>query len=291
VNQGWRNMFWSELIPALSFFSLLFFVPHSPRWLVMQNRHKEAKAVLIKITSSESMAEYELNSIRASIEGDKLSEKSSPFSKVFIPILIVGTILSVLQQVTGINAILYYGAEIFQNTLGYKEPLKQQILLGAVNLVFTFVAVFLVDKWGRKPLLIVGTLGMFLGIGTLGITIYLNQLGFISLIGMLAFVASFALSMGPVVWVLLSEIFPNKVRSAALSIAVAAQWLFNAIVGQTFPMIDGSELNKNTFNGALPYFIFAGFCVVTVIFVWKFIPETKGKSLEEMDSFWDKQQA
>jgi SP family xylose:H+ symportor-like MFS transporter len=145
-----------------------------------------------------------------------------------------------------------------------------------------------VDKWGRKPLLIVGTVGMFVGIGTLGLSIYLNQLGLVFLIGMLTFIASFALSMGPVTWVLLSEIFPNKVRSTAMSIAVAAQWLFNAVVANTFPIVNGSETNMNVFNGALPYFIFAGLCVVTIFFVWRYIPETKGKTLEEMDDLWVK---
>jgi SP family xylose:H+ symportor-like MFS transporter len=200
--------------------------------------------------------------------------------------------LSILQQVTGINAILYYGAEIFSNALGYgpEDALKQQLLLGGVNLVFTFVAIYQVDKWGRKPLLIIGTIGMFLGIGTLGLSIYFNQLGLVSLLSMLLFIASFALSMGPVTWVILSEIFPNRIRSQALSIAVAAQWLFNAIVANSFPLINGSEVNKNVYNGALPYFIFASLCIVTVLFVIKFIPETKGKSLEDMEGIWGKKE-
>ncbi len=290
VNTGWRIMFWSELIPAVAFFALLFFVPHSPRWLMMKGRKEEAKKVLAKVTSSPEEAEREFNEIQNSIDSESMGLKVTAFSKSMLFVLFIGVTLSILQQVTGINAILYYGAEIFSNALGYgpEDALKQQILLGAVNLVFTFVAIYQVDKWGRKPLLIVGTIGMFIGIGTLGLSIYLNQLGIISLIGMLTFIASFALSMGPVTWVLLSEIFPNKVRSSAMSIAVAAQWLFNAIVANTFPMVNGSETNTNVFNGALPYFIFAALCIVTVFFVWKFIPETKGKTLEEMDNLWVK---
>jgi MFS transporter, SP family, xylose:H+ symportor len=290
VTQGWRIMFWSELIPAVAFFILCFFVPHSPRWLMMRGRKDEAKIVLAKITSSSEEANIEFNEIQNSIESESIGIKVTAFSKGMLFVLFIGVTLSILQQVTGINAILYYGAEIFSNALGYgpEDALKQQLLLGAVNLVFTFVAIYQVDKWGRKPLLIVGTIGMFIGIGTLGLSIYLNQLGIISLIGMLTFIASFALSMGPVTWVLLSEIFPNKVRSTAMSVAVAAQWLFNAIVTNTFPIIDGSETNANVFNGALPYFIFAALCVVTVFFVWRFIPETKGKTLEEMDNLWVK---
>ncbi|UII31676.1 sugar porter family MFS transporter [Fulvivirga ulvae] len=292
VKTGWRVMFWSELVPALAFFILLFFVPHSPRWLMMKGREEEAKKVLAKVTTSSSEAEREYREIKESLYRETQVEKVSVFSPSMRIVLIIGITLSILQQVTGINAILYYGAEIFSNALGYgpEDALKQQILLGGVNLLFTFVAIYQVDKWGRKPLLIMGTIGMFLGIGTLGVSIYLNQLGLISLIGMLTFIGSFALSMGPVTWVLLSEIFPNKVRSAAMSIAVAAQWLFNAIVANTFPVINGSGVNKEVFNGALPYFIFAALCVVTILFTWKMIPETKGKTLEEMDGLWLKEE-
>jgi MFS transporter, SP family, xylose:H+ symportor len=290
VERGWRIMFWSELVPAASFFILLFFVPNSPRWLIMKGRDEEAKIVLRKVTYSIEEADKEFGEIKNSVSKDYENKKVSAFSKGLLFVLIIGVILSILQQVTGINAILYYGAEIFSNALGYgpEDALKQQLLLGAVNLVFTFVAIYQVDRWGRKPLLLMGTFGMFIGIGTLGLSIYFNQLGVISLIGMLTFIASFALSMGPVTWVILSEIFPNKVRSQAMSIAVAAQWLFNAIVANLFPIINGSEVNTATYNGALPYFIFAFLSIVTIVFVWKFIPETKGKSLEEMEEMWDK---
>jgi len=290
VNKGWRVMFWSELIPAVSFFLLLFFVPNSPRWLIMKGRNEDAMNVLAKITSSAEEAKREFNEIKGSNDKDNQSIKVSVFSKTMGFVLFLGISLSILQQVTGINAILYYGAEIFSNTLGYgpEDALKQQLLLGAVNLIFTFIAIYQVDRWGRKPLLIVGTIGMLLGIGTLGASIYFDQLGLVSLISMLVFIASFALSMGPVTWVILSEIFPNKIRSQAMSIAVAAQWLFNAIVAYSFPVIAGSKVNTETYNGALPYFIFALFCVVTIIFVWRFIPETKGKTLEEMENLWEK---
>ncbi len=292
VNTGWRIMFWSELLPALAFFVLLFFVPHTPRWLVMKGRDAEAKKVLAKVTFSEEEANKEFREIKESLHIEENIEKISVFSKKVRLVLVIGIVLSILQQVTGINAILYYGAEIFSNALGYgpEDALKQQLLLGAVNLVFTFVAIYQVDRWGRRPLLIMGTLGMFIGISTLGISIYLNQLGLISLLGMLMFIASFALSMGPVTWVLLSEMFPNKVRSSAMSIAVAAQWLFNAIVANTFPLINGSEYNDRVFNGALPYFIFGTLCIVTVGFALKYIPETKGKTLEEMDEIWLKKE-
>lgn len=288
VEKGWRVMFWSELIPALSFFVLLFFVPNSPRWLMLKGRNEEAMKVLGKVTATAEEAKLEFDEIRASLDKDKGEKRVSVFAKGFGFVLFLGVVLSTLQQVTGINAILYYGAEIFSNALGYgpEDALKQQLLLGAVNLAFTFVAIYQVDKWGRKPLLIIGTLGMFLGIGTLGVSIYVGQLGWISLLGMLTFIGSFALSMGPVTWVILSEVFPNKIRSQAMSIAVAAQWLFNALVANSFPVINGSNVNNKMFNGALPYFIFAALCLITILFVWKFVPETKGKTLEEMEDLW-----
>jgi len=290
VHDGWRTMFWSELIPAMSFFVLLFFVPHSPRWLMLKSRNEEAKKVLISITQSTEEYEAEYKEIEASLADNNQHSKVKLFAAGMGLVLFIGVMLSIFQQITGINAILYYGAEIFSNVLGYgaEDALQQQLWLGGVNLAFTFVAIFTVDKWGRKPLLIVGTLGMFVGLTTLGISIYYQQLGVTSLIAMLVFIGSFALSMGPIVWVMLSEIFPNKIRSVAMSIAVGAQWLFNAIVANSFPLVNNSELNETTFHGSLPYFIFAFFCLFTIAFVLKYIPETKGKSLEELEGLWQK---
>jgi len=199
-------------------------------------------------------------------------------------------VLSVLQQFTGINAVLYYGADIFEKALGFgkEDVLAQQILLAFVNLIFTFVAMFTVDKFGRKPLLYIGSIGMVTGFLLLGISLQQESVGMVSLIGVLLFIASFALSMGPVVWVLLSEMFPNKIRSVAMSVAVAAQWAANYVVSQSFPMVMGSETNNSApWNGSLPYFIFIVFILVIVYITYKFIPETKGKTLEEIEGFWN----
>ena len=290
VEYGWRVMFWSELIPAIMFFALLFFVPYSPRWLMMKSRQDEAKKVLIQINQTALEAEAEFREMQQSLANKHSAGISALFAKGIGFALFLGVMLSVFQQVSGINAILYYGAEIFSNALGYgpEDALKQQLWLGAVNLIFTFVAIFTIDTWGRKPLYILGASGMFLGLMVLGITIYTQNMGVISLIAILVFIGSFALSMGPVVWVMLSEIFPNHVRNIAMSIAVAAQWLFNAIVANSYPIINGSELNQDKFSGALPYFIFAFFCILAIIFVCKYVPETKGKTLEEMGELWDK---
>ncbi len=309
ITEGWRYMFWSELIPASLFLVLLFFVPKSPRWLMLKGKEAEAKNILVRI-HGEEIANREIVEIRESIIKDGNGAKASVFSKSLLPIIIIGTILSVLQQFTGINAVLYYGADIFEQALGFgqEDILAQQILLATVNLLFTFIAMFTVDKLGRKPLLIIGGFGMLVGFLMMGFTLYFSSYahlnsagmptisateGIISLIGILIFIGSFAMSMGPVVWVILSEIFPNRIRSVAMSIAVAGQWLANYFVSQTFPIVVDSDVNKlqidgGIWNNALPYFLFSGFIVIIILFVWKFIPETKGKTLEDMEKIFEK---
>jgi len=281
-------MFWSELIPSGLFLILLFFVPKSPRWLALKGNDKEALAVLKKINEDEH-ASKEILLIKKSLEQNKEGIKVRYFSKAILGIIVIGTVLSMLQQFTGINAVLYYGADIFEKALGFgkEDVLAQQILLAFVNLVFTFVAMFTVDKFGRKPLLYIGSTGMVVGFLLLSITLQQENVGMLSLIGVLIFIASFALSMGPVVWVLLSEMFPNKIRSLAMSVAVAAQWVANYAVSQSFPVVMGSETNNSApWNGALPYFIFIVFILSIVFLTYKFIPETKGKSLEQIEQFW-----
>ncbi|MCL7754777.1 sugar porter family MFS transporter [Polaribacter sp. Z022] len=288
IEFGWRRMFWSELIPSILFLGLLFVVPKSPRWLALKGKDNEALSVLKKINGNK-IASKEIILIKDSINKNNDGTKVNYFSKAVLIIIIIGTVLSMLQQFTGINAVLYYGADIFEKSLGFgkEDVLAQQILLAFVNLVFTFIAMFTVDKFGRKPLLFIGSVGMIIGFLLLGITLQQQNVGMLSLIGVLIFIASFALSMGPVVWVLLSEMFPNKIRSVAMSVAVAAQWAANYIVSQSFPVVMGSETNNNApWNGSLPYFIFIVFILVIVIITYKFIPETKGKSLEEIEGYW-----
>ena len=309
ITFGWRNMFWSEMIPAGLFFIMLFFVPKSPRWLMIKGREEEAENVLMRIHGKE-IAAKEIKEIRDSIRKESTKVKASIFSKSMLPIVIIGTILSVLQQFTGINAVLYYGADIFEQALGFGQDdvLLQQILLATVNLLFTFIAMFTVDKLGRKPLLMIGGFGMLIGFLLMGFTLYFSDYsqinsaglptistteGIISLIGVLIFIGAFAMSMGPIVWVLLSEIFPNKIRSTAMAVAVAGQWLANYFVSQSFPMVVESDANRlimdgGTWNNALPYFLFSGFIVIIILFVWKYIPETKGKTLEEMEALFEK---
>ena len=288
IDFGWRRMFWSELIPSGLFLILLFFVPKSPRWLALRGDDSSALQILSKIHGVEQ-AQKEIVEIKNSFDTKESKVKVNYFSKAILVIIIIGTALSVLQQFTGINAVLYYGADIFEKALGFgkEDVLAQQILLAFVNLVFTFVAMFTVDKFGRKPLLYIGSIGMILGFLLLGVSLQQNAVGFISLLGVLIFIGSFAMSMGPVVWVILSEMFPNKIRSVAMSVAVAAQWAANGLVSQTFPMVMESEANNSApWNGSMPYFIFIAFILVIIFLTYKFIPETKGKSLEEIEGFW-----
>lgn len=289
IESGWRYMFWSELIPSLLFLILLFFVPKSPRWLALKGFKTQALEVLTKIHGKE-VANIEIQEIEKSLQKEEGRKKVNIFAKGIFSIIVIGTVLSVLQQFTGINAVLYYGADIFEKALGFgkDDVLAQQILLAGVNLVFTFVAMATVDRFGRKPLIYIGSVGMIVGFLLLGVSLMTGNVGLVSLIGVLMFVAAFAMSMGPVVWVVLSEMFPNKIRSIGMSIAVAAQWAANYVVSQSFPIIAESEVNNNDFwSGSLPYFIFSIFILAIIFFTMKYIPETKGKSLEELEDMWE----
>ncbi|OJJ21704.1 D-xylose transporter XylE [marine bacterium AO1-C] len=288
TNYGWRVMFWSELVPCLLFLVLLFFVPKSPRWLCLQGRYDEAQKVLEGVQSPE-VAKVELENIKESIHEDKGLKLNQALKGVFLPIILIGVVFSVLQQFTGINAVLYYGADIFEKALGFgqEDVLAQQIMLAAVNVIFTVLAMFTVDRWGRKPLVIVGSLGMLVGFTLLAISLQMQQTGIVSLIGILMFIGSFAMSMGPIVWVVLSEMFPGSIRALGMSLAVAFQWAANYLVSQSFPVVMESDTNlQGMWHGSLPYYIFIAFILVIIGFTLKYIPETKGKSLESIESLW-----
>ncbi|ADR20170.1 D-xylose transporter XylE [Marivirga tractuosa] len=292
IDTGWRWMFWSELIPCSIFLILTFFIPRSPRWLVLSGKEEEALKVLNTLHEKEE-AQKEIDEIKFSLQKERKTQLkgASVLQKSVIPIIVIGSILSLLQQFTGINAVLYYGGDIFEKALGFtqEDVLAQQIMLGAVNFVFTFLAMFTVDKLGRKPLIYIGAVGMILGFALLGGSLYLDAVGLVSLIGILLFIGAFAMSMGPVTWVLLSEMFPNKIRSAAMSIAVAVQWAGNFLVSQSFPIIVESDANARGtgfWNGSLPYVIFIAFIIFLIFFTKKYIIETKGKSLEQLEGIW-----
>ncbi|MFC2138145.1 D-xylose transporter XylE [Bacteroidota bacterium] len=280
---GWRWMFASETIPASLFLILLFFVPESPRYLVIQNKPENALQVLQKITSLEK-AKNILEEIKQTI-----TLKSGKLFSFGIALIVIGIMLSVFQQFVGINVVLYYAPEIFKSMgSGTNVALLQTIIVGAINLTFTVVAILTVDKFGRKPLQIIGALGMAVFMFSLGFSFFFKKLGFIALISMLGYVACFAVSWGPVVWVLLSEIFPNKIRGRAMAVAVAAQWISNYLISWTFPMMDRSSKLIELFNHGFAYWIYGVMGIIAALFMYKFVPETKQKTLEELESFWKK---
>ena len=204
-------------------------------------------------------------------------------------IIITGVLLSAFQQFVGINVVLYYAPEIFKSMgSGTDSALLQTIIVGIVNLSFTVLAILTVDKFGRKPLLITGALVMAVSMLLLGTAFSQDLSGSLKLICMLTYTAGFAMSWGPVCWVMLAEIFPNSVRSVVMSVAVAAQWVSNFLVSWTFPIMDKNETLVAAFNHGFAYWVYGALAILAALFVWKRIPETKGKTLEEMEELWKK---
>ncbi len=274
---GWRYMFASEAIPAALFGMLLFLVPETPRYLVLSNRDEKARSVLSRINADKLRAEAIFSEIKQSI--GRTTERSRIFSYGKIVILI-GILLSVFQQFVGINVALYYAPRIFESMGAAKDAsMLQTIIMGFVNVVFTVVAILTVDKWGRKPLLITGSIGMAIGMFAISWLSYNEIIGISTLVFIIIYTASFMMSWGPICWVLISEIFPNKIRGQAVAVAVGAQWAANYLISSTYPAM-------MEYSGALTYGFYGLMAVLSALFVWKMVPETKGKSLEEMESLW-----
>jgi SP family xylose:H+ symportor-like MFS transporter len=286
LTTGWRWMFGSEVLPSILFLVFIFLIPESPRWLMQQGKPTEAKVVLEKINPSEDVASIQ-NEIQNSIKQETKTQWQTLFKSEFRVVLFVGIGLSILQQLTGINAILYYAPEIFKSLGSSTDAsLLETSMLGVVNLIFTLISIYFVDKMGRKPLLYIGSIGMSVALLAVGTFIYFNSVGNWVLPFLLLFMASFSISWGPIVWVLLSEIFPNKIRSLALAISVFIQWIANFVVTQFFPSLVENNWLKQHFNGAFPFYLFSVICLLSLVFVWKKVPETKNKTLEEMDELW-----
>ena len=279
---GWRWMFASEIIPAGLFLILLFFVPDTPRSLVLRNKPEEALAVLVKV-NSEKKGQSILEEIKQSVNK---TESGHLLSFGWL-VIIIGVLLSVFQQFVGINVVLYYAPEIFKTvSSGTDSALLMTIIVGIVNFLFTIIAIKTVDKYGRKPLMLIGAIGMGVAMLSLGFVFFTHASGYFALICMMLYVASFAMSWGPVTWVLLSEIFPNKIRGKALAIAVAAQWISNYLVSLTFPMMNDNSYLTEQFNHGFAYWVYGIMCILAVLFVKKYVPETKGKTLEEIENIW-----
>jgi SP family xylose:H+ symportor-like MFS transporter len=276
MTTGWRYMFLSGSIPSLLFIFLLFFIPETPRFLVLKKKNEQALKVLGGTVGDE--AEAHLKEISST-----LVEKSAPWLSFGAGVIVTGILLAAFQQLIGINVVLYYAPKIFQNT-GTKLDISllQTILVGAVNLLFTVIAIFTVDKLGRKPLLIYGGLIMGIAMAAIGFTFYSERMGIGALVFILLYIAGFAMSWGPVMWVLLSEIFPNSIRSA-MSLATATVWITDLIISWSFPVLDDNAWLTEKFHHGFAYWIYAIICMLAVIFVWKKIPETKGKTLEQIE--------
>jgi SP family xylose:H+ symportor-like MFS transporter len=280
VTTGWRYMFGSEALPAGLFALLICFVPETPRYLVSIGKDEKALGILSRINGT-SKAQQILTEIKETMVVK--TEKLMTYGAMCI---FVGIMLSVFQQAVGINAVLYYAPRIFGD-MGMDNPMMITVFMGIINILFTLVAIFTVEKWGRKPLLITGSLGM--AAGALGVAVTFGHAGleFVTAASLLIYSASFMFSWGPITWVLIAEIFPNTIRGAAVAIAVAFQWIFNFIVSSTFvPMFNMHLTEGDDFGHWFTYGLYGIICVVAALFVWKLVPETKGKTLEDMTAMW-----
>ncbi len=273
---GWRRMFISEAYPAALFGILLFLVPETPRYLSLSNRNDEALKILTRINGIEKAKEI-LSDIKNTIEHH--SGKLFSYGKV---VIIIGILLSVFQQFVGINVALYYAPRIFESMGAAKDAsMLQTVVMGLVNVIFTVVAILTVDKWGRKPLLIVGSIGMAIGMFAISTLAFMKIIGISTLIFIIIYTASFMMSWGPICWVLIAEIFPNKIRGRAVAVAVVAQWAANYLISSTYPAM-------MEFSGGVTYGFYGLMSILSAIFVWKMVPETKGKTLEEIEKLWSK---
>lgn len=281
---GWRLMFVSEAFPAGLFTLLVLFVPETPRYLAMSGNDNKALAVLSRINGI-TQARIILADIKATAH-----EKTEKLFTYGWLVIFIGIMLSVFQQAVGINAVLYFAPRIF-GSMGMSKPMMQTVIMGVVNITFTLVAVFTVEKLGRKPLLITGSIGMAIGALMVALCNLVTLPPIVSVVSIMIYSASFMFSWGPICWVLIAEIFPNTIRGAAVAIAVAFQWIFNFIVSSTFvPMYNmtAGDMGEK-FGHMFAYALYGIICVIAAIFVWKLVPETKGKTLEDMNKLWKKE--
>lgn len=292
IESGWRWMFGTGILPAAIFAVMLVPIPESPRWLIERGRDERAIAVLRRV-GGETFAAAEFANIRGA-----MAQQSGSWGELFSHRLrrplAIGIALAILQQVTGINVFLYFGATIFKNlssATGVDAGLLQQVIINGAGVLFTLIAIATVDRWGRKPLMLVGAAGMGVSLVAMGVLAQaFNDPAAVSgwmLAFILLYIACFGLSVGPVTWVILSEIFPTAVRGRALGLATFFLWLADYLVTQTFPLMDARDSwMVRMFHHAFPFYVYALFCGVLVLLVWRLTPETKGLSLEEIERSW-----
>ncbi|HEX4860593.1 MAG TPA: sugar porter family MFS transporter [Rhizomicrobium sp.] len=280
MSTGWRYMLASAALPAALLLVCMLLVPDTPRYLVMKGRIAEALKLLQRLGGDDPAKTLK------EIEGT-LVVRNERIMKFGGLVLFVGIMLSVFQQFVGINAVLYYAPLMFENMgASTDSAFLQAVIVGAANTVFTLIAFFTVDILGRKPLLVIGALIMGAAMITLGVLFDRHAVGLWAVVAVVVYIAGFALSWGPVVWVLLAEIFPNSIKGKAMSLAVAAQWISNFLVTQTFKVLDGSTALNAMFNHGLAYFLYGGASILAALFVIRYVPETKGHSLEAIQLLW-----
>lgn len=282
VTTGWRYMFGSECVPAGLFTVLICFVPETPRYLVMTGRDDRALDILSRINGTQKAREI-LQDIK-----DTITVKTERLFSYGFLCIFVGIMLSVFQQAVGINAVLYYAPRIFKD-MGMDNEMVFTVFMGVINILFTLVAVFTVERLGRKPLLVCGSVGMALGAFGVAVTFGTPGLEMVTAASIMVYSASFMFSWGPICWVLIAEIFPNTIRGAAVAVAVAFQWIFNFIVSSSFvPMFNMHLTPGDDFGHWFTYGLYGLVCVLAALFVWRLVPETKGKTLEDMTALWKK---
>ena len=276
---GWRCMFGAGVVPAFAFLFLLLFVPESPRWLVKNGKSAQARIILANV-GGEEYADSEIRDIEQTLDVDMQGRVrfSDLLDRRILPILSFGIFLAVFQQWCGLNVFLLYAEEVFRSA-GYDISglMFNIVITGFINLVFTFIAIATIDRWGRRPLMLFGAGGLAILHAILGYCFCIGMTGPLVLVLVLAFIGCFAMTLGPTVWVILAEIFPNRIRGAAMSVAVASLWMANLVLTQTFPLLNSALKAHGTF------WIYGGICAVSFVVIFLKLPETKGKSLEEIE--------
>jgi len=276
---AWRWMFWAVCVPSGLFFLFSLFIPESPRWLSSKGKESRSREVLTSIGGTE-YAEEELKNYKIAEESETKEKGSLSmlFSKKMRPVLIIGLVVAVFQQWSGTNVIFNYAQEIFQAAgYGISDVLLNIVITGVANLLFTFVAIFTVDKLGRKSLMMIGSIGLAVVYTILSFSYLFHLHGFIMIILVVLAIGFYAMSLGPITWVLLSEIFPNRLRGIAVAVCTAALWIASFVLTYTFPFLNVGLGISGTFA------LYAVICFFGFLFAWRKIPETKGKSLEELE--------
>ncbi|WP_051620207.1 sugar porter family MFS transporter [Haematomicrobium sanguinis] len=279
LTTAWRVMLGSEAVPAALFLALIYFLPESPRWLIARGQDVKASALLTKLEGNEDPGRVE--QIRADLAREKRAQAVKIFTRALLPVVILACVIAALQQLVGINVIIYYGTDLMAQ-MNVQDPFTQQVLIGTVNVGGTILGMFVVDKWGRKPLLLLGTLGVSIMITVVGIANLTGTTGTWVMFFIIGYIILFAATLGSLAWLVIAELPPSLARAKVVALATMVLWLANIAVAQTFPMINEATFNVEVMNGALPFFIYGFFGIVFFFVTLFFVKETKGRTLEDL---------